>query len=52
VVGAFVEGLLAERDAARSDRRYSDADRIRDLLSSAGIEVRDTPGGTEWVIQD
>jgi hypothetical protein len=52
VVGTFVEGLLAERDAARSDRRYSDADRIRDLLSSAGIEVRDTPGGTEWVIQD
>lgn len=52
VVGVFVEGLLAERDAARSDRRYSDADRIRDLLSSAGIEVRDTPDGTEWVIQD
>jgi hypothetical protein len=50
VVGAFVDGLLSERDAARDDRRYQDADRIRDLLSSAGIEVRDTPDGTEWFI--
>lgn len=47
-VGVFVQGLLAERDAARRDRRYGDADRIRDLLVSAGVEVRDTPGGTEW----
>lgn len=48
VVGAFVEGLLAERDAARADRRFADADRVRDLLIEAGIEVRDTREGTEW----
>ena len=47
-VGVFVQGLLAERDAARRDRRYSDGDRIRDLLVSAGVEVRDGRDGTEW----
>jgi hypothetical protein len=52
VVGVFVEGLLAERDAARADGRYADADRIRDLLVAAGIEVRDTAEGTRWLIED
>ena len=48
VVGVFVEGLLAERDEARGSRRFADADRIRQLLTRAGIEVRDTPEGTVW----
>ena len=48
VVGGFVEALLAERAAARSDRRYADADRVRDALVANGIEVRDTPEGTLW----
>ncbi|MDE3202980.1 MAG: hypothetical protein KGQ66_02020 [Acidobacteriota bacterium] len=48
VVGGFVDALLAERAAARSDRRFSDADRIRDTLVMAGVEVRDTPEGTVW----
>ncbi len=48
VVGPFVDALLAERTAARSDKRYADSDRIRDALVGAGVEVRDTPGGTEW----
>jgi hypothetical protein len=48
VVGGFVEALLAERSAARQDRRYGDGDRIRDALTDLGIEVRDTPSGTEW----
>ena len=48
VIGPYVEGLLGERDEARAARRFVDADRIRDLLSRAGIEVRDTPEGTVW----
>ena len=48
VVGVYVEGLLLERNEARGSRRFSDADRIRDLLTEAGIEVRDTPEGTVW----
>ncbi|MDA8045530.1 MAG: hypothetical protein M0Z30_09870 [Actinomycetota bacterium] len=48
VVGPYVDALLAERAAARGGRRFSDADRIRDALVAAGIEVRDTPDGTVW----
>ena len=48
VVGGFVDALLAERAAARTDRRYGDADRIRDALVSCGVEVRDSPEGTVW----
>lgn len=48
VVSPFVEGLLAERAAARSDRRWADADRARDVLVAAGVEVRDSPEGTTW----
>jgi hypothetical protein len=44
----WVEALLAERAEARESRRYADADRIRDNLLAAGVEVRDTPAGTEW----
>lgn len=48
VVGGFVDALLGERAAARGDRRFADADRIRDALVEAGVEVRDTPDGTVW----
>ena len=48
VVGVFVDALLKERDAARGERRFADADRIRELLVSAGVEVRDATEGTEW----
>jgi cysteinyl-tRNA synthetase len=48
VVGGFVEALLDERAAARSARRYDDADRVRTVLLANGIEVRDTPDGTVW----
>ncbi|MGH9115905.1 MAG: CysS/YqeB C-terminal domain-containing protein [Acidimicrobiales bacterium] len=47
-VGPLVEALLSERDAARRDRRFADADRVRSALVSQGIEVRDTPDGTVW----
>jgi hypothetical protein len=50
VVGGFVEALLAERDAARAARRFNDADGIREALAKLGVEVRDTPAGTEWLL--
>ncbi|MGZ8622458.1 MAG: cysteine--tRNA ligase [Solirubrobacterales bacterium] len=37
--------LLAEREAARAERDFERADRVRDRLASLGWEVRDTPGG-------
>jgi hypothetical protein len=48
VVGPFVELALALRDAARRERRFADADGVRDHLVALGIEVRDTPTGSEW----
>ncbi len=50
IVGPFVEALLDARRQARTDRRFADADGLRDRLVDAGVEVRDTPDGTEWVL--
>jgi cysteinyl-tRNA synthetase len=50
VVGPFVEALLKIRDAARQDRRFADADFVRERLANSGVEVRDTPDGSEWLL--
>jgi cyanophycinase-like exopeptidase len=50
IVAPFVEALLDARRQARTDRRFADADGLRDRLVAAGVEVRDTPDGTEWVL--
>ena len=52
IVGPFVDAMLAERAEARSAKRFADADRIRDALLAAGLELRDTPNGTEWLLPD
>jgi cyanophycinase-like exopeptidase len=52
VVGPFVEALLALRRRARAERRFDLADEARSLLVAAGVEVRDTPGGTEWLLPE
>ncbi|HYN82938.1 MAG TPA: cysteine--tRNA ligase [Gemmatimonadaceae bacterium] len=44
----FVEGKLAERKKARAERDFAKADRIRDELVAAGIEIKDGPSGTSW----
>jgi len=40
--------LLESRSNARDDRDFAESDRIRELLASRGIEVRDLPTGQEW----
>jgi cyanophycinase-like exopeptidase len=52
VVGPFVDLALELRNAARADRRFADADRIRDALTALGVEVRDTREGVEWVLAE
>jgi len=48
---ARIEVLLAERQAARKAKEFARADAIRDGLAAAGVEVKDTPAGTEWELR-
>lgn len=49
IVGPFVEAILELRRSARDERRFVDADALRDRLIALGVEVRDVRGGgTEW----
>jgi cysteinyl-tRNA synthetase len=41
--------LLARREAARFDRDFEAADRLRDELSARGWEIRDGAGGSELI---
>jgi cysteinyl-tRNA synthetase len=43
-----VEERIAARTFARKERRFADADRIRDELAAEGILLEDGPGGTTW----
>ena len=52
LVAPHVETLLALREAARSERRFGDADAIRDALVAAGVEVHDARDGTGWEYHD
>jgi hypothetical protein len=45
---ALIDFLIQLRNEARAEKRWQDSDRIRDLLSSIGVELQDTPAGTEW----
>ncbi len=44
----LVPALLAARAAARERRDWTEADRVRDALSAAGVAVEDTPDGPRW----
>ncbi len=44
----IVESLIENRDSARKARDFSSADRIRDELAAAGIQIEDTPTGSHW----
>jgi cyanophycinase-like exopeptidase len=52
LVAPHVEQLLELRDVARQQRRFGDADAIREALASGGVEVRDRPDGTGWEYRD
>ena len=46
----FVSALLEARATARATHDWAAADLIRDRLAEAGVEVRDEPDGSHWVI--
>ncbi len=43
-----VEDLIAARQAARKEKNWKEADRIRDELKAMGIVLEDTPQGVKW----
>jgi cysteinyl-tRNA synthetase len=44
----LLEKQIAARNLAREERRFADADRIRDELAAEGIILEDSPCGTTW----
>ncbi|HEY6378449.1 MAG TPA: hypothetical protein VI316_04630 [Candidatus Dormibacteraeota bacterium] len=52
VIGPFVEIALRQRETARREGRFSDADTVRDQLAALGVEMRDGHEGTTWVLHD
>lgn len=52
VVGPYVEAMLAVRATVRAEKRFDLSDVIRDAFAHLGIEVRDTPSGVEWVLDE
>ncbi|MBI1187655.1 MAG: cysteine--tRNA ligase [Alphaproteobacteria bacterium] len=43
-----IDGLVAERVAARAAKNWPESDRIRDALTAMGVEVMDGPNGSTW----
>ncbi len=46
----LVQGLIAQRAAARDAKDWPAADRIRDVIAAAGITLEDASGATHWSI--
>jgi len=49
---ASIDALIEARNAARAEKNFAEADRIRDQLTEMGISIEDTPDGTIWRLSD
>ena len=48
VLDEDIEKLIEERQAARANKDFATADRIRDELAAQGIKLLDTREGVRW----
>ncbi|WP_314609179.1 cysteine--tRNA ligase [Rothia mucilaginosa] len=47
---ALIQAVLAERADARAQKDWAKADAMRDLLASAGVQVKDGANGSSWSV--
>ncbi len=47
---ALIQAVLAERADARAQKDWAKADAMRDLLASAGVQVKDGANGSTWSV--
>ena len=47
-----VENLIAMREEARSQRNWTEADRIRDEITDLGVVIEDRDSGAIWRMND
>jgi hypothetical protein len=52
VIGPYIEVLVDLRDRARRDRRFAEADSVRDRLTALGVALHDTSEGSTWELAD
>jgi len=45
-----IDGLIADRTAARARKDFGESDRIRDQLAAMGIVIKDSKEGTTWEV--
>jgi cysteinyl-tRNA synthetase len=46
-----IERWIAERNQARKEKKWPEADRIRPQMQQMGIVLEDTQGGTVWKVK-
>jgi len=44
-----IDRLIAQRSAARENKNWAEADRLRDVLSDVGVQVTDVAGTASWL---
>jgi cysteinyl-tRNA synthetase len=45
-----IDGLIADRTAARARKDFRESDRIRDELAAMGVLIKDSKDGTTWEV--
>jgi cysteinyl-tRNA synthetase len=45
-----IDGLIADRTAARARKDFKESDRIRDQLAAMGVVIKDSKEGTTWEV--
>ena len=51
LIAPAVERLIALRATARAEKRYADADAIRDAIVALGVELSDQADGVSWSVR-